>query len=403
MLVAQFSPLSKNYMGVYMKKPKIGYLLTPITFGGSERVSLSFLKKVDREKYDIYPIIIIRPWEEENFFEKELQKLNYTYFKIPVSNGSKIDLMRYFRSYRKIKSVLKSQSVDLLHTHGYLADILGLFAAKSLSIPIVSTCHGFVLKSIKLRMYFKLDLLALKYFNSVIAVSSDIKRFLVANEIKTSLVEIMINAVDVTKDHDMKQPGSVHLDDTYRFKKDNLILGYIGRLSEEKGAKYLIEAIAALKGRYIPAKLLVIGEGPELDKLQQVAKESGVENDILFLGFQDDTLSFLKIMDIFVLPSLTEGTPLALLEAMSAKVPVVATRVGGVPDIIDDGITGVLVNPYSRVELAEAIFKLHSDDALKNLITTNASELIGKQYNMSSWIEKMQNYYSSILKRYSYE
>lgn len=380
-----------------MKIPRIGYLVTPITFGGSEKVVLNFLKKVDRDKFDIYPIIIIRPWEEETFFEKELLNLNYSYSKVHVSSNATIDLLRYVRSYRNIKLILKSQSIDLLHTHGYLADIIGLVVAKSLGTPIVSTCHGFVFKSVKLRLYFKIDLFALRYFNGIIAVSNNIRHFLLANGIKSSTIEVIPNAVDISMCNCSAQPNQDLVDSIIPRDTSDLILGYVGRISEEKGVKYLIEAVATLKSNGISATLMVIGEGPDQVELQQLARERGIYDNVIFLGFQDDISPFLRTMDIFVLPSLTEGTPLALLEAMSANVPVVATRVGGVPDVIDDGITGLLVNPRSHIELAKAIIKLHSDSALKSIVTENASALIEKRYSMASWIAQIQEHYHNIL------
>jgi glycosyltransferase involved in cell wall biosynthesis len=376
-----------------MKKPKIGYLLTPITFGGSEKVNLNFLSNVDRAKYDIHPMIIIRPWEGETFFENELLKMKYRYSRIPVASNKHLDLLRYLRFYNNIRSIVKKESIDLLHTHGYLADILGLFVAKSLGIPIVSTCHGFIINNFKLRLYYKLDLLALKYFSNIIAVSNNIKNFLVVNKIKSSILHVIPNAVEMQTESLDKGLQ----DNKYRQGKEKLVLGFIGRISEEKGINYLIEAYATLKDKHISASLLIIGEGPELSKMQQLAEERKVEKDVHFLGFQNDILPFLEKMDIFVLPSLTEGTPLALLEAMSAKVPVVATRVGGVPDLIENGITGVLVNPCNHMELADAISKLFLDNDLRISIINNAAELIEKQYSLKTWISKIQIIYDNIL------
>jgi len=123
-------------------KPKIAYIVTPITFGGAEKVNLNFLKNVDRNRFNIHPILIIRPWEDETIVERELINSNYTYSKVPVALNAKEYFFCYLRCFFKIMSVVKHESIDLMHTHGYLADIIGYIVSKSLQLPIISTCHG---------------------------------------------------------------------------------------------------------------------------------------------------------------------------------------------------------------------------------------------------------------------
>jgi len=380
------------------KKIKIAYVMTPITFGGSERVNLNFLTNVDRQKYDIHPILIIRPWENQTTFEKELIKCKFSYSKIPVAKHDGFDLWRHFRCLFKLNSIVINNSFDLMHSHGYLSDIMVLLVAKLHKIPIVSTCHGFVFNDNKLKLYFKLDLLALNLFNSVIAVSTNIKQYLVSNKINESIVDVIPNAVDIQPSNIIDKSEISLLKDKYGIIEKDLILGYVGRISSEKGIKYLLDSVSLLKNANLSVKLLIIGDGPDYDEMQKLVKENHITNEVIFLGFQENIFLWLNTMDLFVLPSLTEGTPLALLEAMSAGVPVVATRVGGVPDIIKDGINGVLVTPGSKEAIAEAIIKLSSDKALISRIVNNAKDLIDNNYSITNWIVKIQAHYESILK-----
>jgi glycosyltransferase involved in cell wall biosynthesis len=147
----------------------------------------------------------------------------------------------------------------------------------------------------------------------------------------------------------------------------------------------------------IPVKVLMIGEGPERKELEVLAAEEKAEQKIIFTGFQNEIESWLPAMDFFVLPSLTEGTPMALLEAMACGIPVVASAVGGVPQVIDSGKNGMLVTPGKPEEIKDAISLLYKNEALRNDISREAKETIRLRYNVEDWIGKLEAEYLKIL------
>ncbi len=372
---------------------KVAYILTPIEFGGAEKVSLEFFRNVNREKFDIHPILLVRPWEQETYFARELRGYGFAYDTVPVGVKTNDGPLRILRAIQRIYSLLKISSFDLVHTHGYFADICALPVAKMLGINSVSTCHGFIGNDRKLRFYNMLDRLSLRLSKGIITVSEDIMESLTTSGIKKHRIKVIQNAIsqpcEVTKVQTRRNKSSKSLSlDSSKF-----VIGYIGRLSEEKGVKYLIEAASILRDKNVDFKLIVVGDGPERAELENLVKERSLEEQVVFVGFQTDVATWLTTFDVFVLPSLTEGTPMALLEAMSMGIPVIATAVGGVPKVLSDGKNGLLVSPHDFISLSERIQILQENSTLRERLSREGSNTIRTQYNITTWCRSIENCY----------
>ena len=377
-------------------KTKVAYILTPITFGGAEKVSLNFLRHVDRESFDIRPILLTRPWEEEPYFARKISELGYGYDTVPValkprSNGR--DPLRVPRVACLLYSMLKKGSFDVVHTHGYFANICGLPAARLLGIRTLSTCHGFISNDRKLKTYNRLDKYALRLCEMVIAVSDGIRNELVSSGIKESKVAVIPNAAfsSIGEEELLARRHEKRL--SLGFAPGDFVVGYLGRLSQEKGVNYLVDAVSEIQDSRSRVKLLIIGNGPERKALEQKVKTLGLDGRVVFAGFQEDTENWLSALDIFVLPSLTEGTPMALLEAMAVGVPVIATAVGGVPKVISDRVNGMLVSKGQPLELSEKIHMLQYNPDLKKKLALNGLNLIKEKYDIRSWSISIEQIY----------
>ena len=378
---------------------RVGYILTPIDFGGSEKVNLTFLNHVDRKLFDIYPVLLTRPWEKHNFFIREIED-KYPVFELPVAlrprdQGS--DYFRVIRCFKKLLCFLHQMRIQLIHTHGYFADIIGVPAAKILKIPHVSTCHGFISNDINLELYNKVNRTVLRFSDRIISVSEQIKNDLEKSGIRKSKITVIQNAVQTSQKKKTYPMNDTKLRYFRGIKKEEYVVGYVGRLSEEKGVGYLVEAGIHLLEIGELCKIFIIGDGPQRKKLEDMVLMKGYENDIIFTGFQTNIEEWMLMLDIFVLPSLTEGTPMALLEAMSFGVPVLATRVGGVPKVIENGINGVLVNPTDSMAIAENLKILFHHPSLRKKIALKALSVIEKQHNINDWCKKIENQYTLLL------
>lgn len=383
-----------------MPKYKIAYVLTPIEFGGAEKVSLNFLENVDRNRFDISPIILIRPWENFNLFIEKIKKENYRYVTIPVAvkplNEGK-DYFRVIRCFKILVSFLRKHKYDIIHSNGYFADILGVPAAKIFGIPHVSTCHGYIATNRNLVIYNALDRFFLRFSTKIIAVSDSIKIALINSGVKESRIEVIKNAVPTDIDSVLFAKNRQEIRHLLGIDDNDFVVGYIGRLSEEKGVKYLIEACRVLYKSGVNLKVLIIGDGHQKLELQQLVEESGLRDEIIFVGFQKEMENWLPVIDLFVLPSLTEGTPMALLEAMAFGIPVVASSVGGVPHVINSGENGLLVSPAKIDEIVNAIIVLINNKELCNTFLDAGKHTITEKFNIKDWVEKIESLYLDII------
>ena len=379
---------------------KIAYLLTPIDFGGAEKVSLNFLKHVNREKFNIDLMLFLRPWEGKNFFHKEIENYNYQFFRIPVAlrpleRGR--DRLRIIRCYKKISCLLKSQRYDLIHTNGYFADIISIPLSKLFKIPILSTCHGFISLDKKLSFYNSLDCYLLRFSNRIAAVSKEIKKDLIKTGVPGSKIKVIHNAVETIASTGELIKIRRRKRMLLGIERNELVIGYVGRLSREKGIRYLIEAASILRDRGLPIKVIVIGDGPIENQLKTIVSEINIEKQFIFAGFQKKIMEWIPAIDIFILPSLTEGTPMALLEVMSMGVPVVASAVGGIPDIINSGENGILVGKGKPEEIANAVINLYKNEELRLKIKDAAMEHIKTNFNFRKWVSEVESLYEELI------
>ena len=384
-----------------MKKKKVAYILTPVDFGGSERVSLNFLKHVDRGRFDIRPVVLIRPWEDEggNIFLRELESEGYEAHKIPVAIRTKThgrDYLRVVRCYRLIYSFLKKGSFDLVHTNGYFADTVGIPAARFLGIPSISTCHGFIRNDMKLLIYNMLDQFVLRMAGKTIAVSEAIKEDLIRHGVKEDRIEVITNAVNAPMNAREMKAVRLERRAVMNLSPKDFAVCYIGRLSAEKGLKHLITALSMIEAGAEHVKLVIIGDGPQKQELKELAEKHRVGERVVFAGFQSDVEAWIPAMDAFILPSLTEGTPMALLEAMAYGLPSIASAVGGVPDIIDSGVNGILVSPGRPDELKDALLRIIEDAPLRKKLSAAARKRIRADYDVKDWARKIEAEYDKL-------
>ncbi|MBN2284940.1 MAG: glycosyltransferase family 4 protein [Tissierellales bacterium] len=387
-------------MSPFYKKKKIAYVVTPVEFGGAERVSLNFLRNIDKNKFLVYPIIFFRPWEEDSIVLKELKQEEYPLCKIPVSVRTSLKERDHFwliRCFKMIFSILVKERFDLIHTHGYFADIVTIPVAKLLRIPVISTCHGFIANDRKLKRSYRIDRILLRFSNRVIAVSQGIKDELLKSGIKESKIEVVLNAVQTDTDNDVLTQNRYKKRRALHVSEKDFVLGYVGRLSREKGIHYLLDAVEILTKMDIPIKVVIIGDGPAKKDSKLLVRQKGVEDKVFFAGFQTDVKEWIPAMDVFALPSLTEGTPMALLEAMACRIPIVASAVGGIPQIIDSGKDGILVAPGKPKEIAAGIMELYNNNSLREKFVKAAYKKVKSNFDMKEWTETIESQYAEII------
>jgi glycosyltransferase involved in cell wall biosynthesis len=212
-----------------------------------------------------------------------------------------------------------------------------------------------------------------------------------AKVVKKGKSVVIHNGVDADK----FSTGDDNIEFKIKLKKENdtIIIGSIGRLHYQKGYEYLIEASVSILKNYPQAKFVLIGEGELRDSLEFSAKKKGVYNSFIFLGNQTEIPELLKQIDIFVLPSLWEGLPLVLLEAMASKKPIVATDVNGITEIIHSEEEGILVPSKNSAALSSAILRLLKNDELRERIASKGYIKVMNEFHLNKMIEKTESVY----------
>ncbi len=255
----------------------------------------------------------------------------------------------------RLARFLKEERIDVLHTHGYKANVYGWPAARIAGCTVVATCHNWTNRTPALRRYGSLDKFLLRAFDGVVAVSDTVASTLTRSGYASQKLRIIPNGIDTARYHAAAR-GPVN--------GRAPVLGTLSRLSTEKGVDVLIRALPRILERYPTLQCVVAGEGPERAQLLLLAAELGVSDHLQLLGFCTDAPGFLSRCSIVVHPSRVDGMPLALLEAMAAGKPIVASAVGGIPALLRDGIAGVLVPSDDPDALADGVLRLLADTDL---------------------------------------
>lgn len=280
-------------------------------------------------------------------------------------------------------------SPAVVHTHGYRPDVVDAPVARRLGIPTVTTVHGFVRGSWKGRVYEWLQRRAYRRFDAVAAVSHPQVDEIVAAGVRPDRVHLIPNAWggSIPTENRMVVRSELGVPDTV------FHVGWVGRLSHEKGADILVRALAHCSD--LPVVVTFVGDGSQLQSLKELASSTGVSGRVRWQGFVEDASRLFPSFDAFVLSSRTEGTPIALLEAMAARVPVIATRVGGVPDVVTSS-EALLVPSESPTAIASMIHEViaHPDPARERVEA--ASARLSSAFAYQPWLDRYLDLYTEL-------
>jgi len=277
-----------------------------------------------------------------------------------------------------IRELAARTNADIVHAHGYKADIYVYFALRASAIPFVSTCHNWIDSDMLVSFYGRLDRLILRNYAAVVAVSDEVKQRLLKAGIREDKIHLVRNGIDL-RPYDNALPSLRN-----GLPPNNPpVVGFIGRLSSEKGADIFLRAAAQVLVEFPSARFVVVGEGPDRDKLESLIDDLKIRESVSMLGRRDDMPSVYASLDIMVSSSRTEGLPMAILEGMASSLPLVATAVGEVPTLVLDDRTGVLVPPENAESLASEIIKLLRNPTQQARLGAAARTLIQDEFSAS--------------------
>jgi len=370
-----------------VKKLNVLQVIPALGFGGAERQVVTLAGGLDRSRYA--PIVcclrrrgpLAATLDEQGIPVIELRwRTRY----LPISLLRLILLMR-------------SLQVDIVHTHLFEAGLWGRIAAKLAGICIiVHTEHG--LNPWKKRQHIWYERLADRFTDKRITVSEDIRQSRIHREgLSPENLVVIPNTIDLAH----FDPTLIHAPETTRqrlgLRGSNAVVGTVARLSHEKGITYLLRAAETVARACPDVHFLIVGDGPLRESLEVLAEQVGLRNSVVFTGARSGIRELLAVMDVFVLPSLREGIPVSLLEAMAMKRAVIATDVGGTPEVLRNNSGGILVPPADVGVLAEAMIGLLQDPQRRTRLGEAARERVRETFSSEVCIRQIEHLYEELL------
>lgn len=371
-----------------MRKLRVLQFITPAGFYGAERWVLALANNLDHENV-VCDLAVTKESETQDlsvahYYPKEAGEVHY----LPMKG--RFD----WRVVRQLADVIRRREIDVIHTHGYKSDILGVLAARRAGIQCVSTPHGFSGKvSLKLAMFIRMGTFMLRFFDRVAPLSEelveDMKRFNVPAA-RTTFIRNGVDLKEIDGALALMTPATAA-------DGDIRTLGFIGQLIPRKGVGHLLKAFDILYGRDPVLRLQLVGDGVQRPELESMAAQMPAGKAVEFLGFRADRLELLSRFTLFVMTSSLEGIPRCMMEAMAVGVPVVAFDIPGVDQLVEHEVTGLLA-PYGDVEaLAACCQRLLDDPALARRLADNARQKIDQTYSARRMAIEYESLFRSML------
>jgi glycosyltransferase involved in cell wall biosynthesis len=357
-------------------KIRIGIGLTSFHRGGTEQQILELMRRLDGRRFETHLICFRRQgaWLQR----AERSATSITEFPLETLRSRQAA-----RQFARLVHWLSSSGIDVLQTCDVYSNIFALPAASVAQVPVRIASRRGIVQPTDTRGLFRLQRMAYRCAHKVVANSQAAADVLVRERLDQRRIVIIPNGIE-------------HLPGMATARGGNVITT-VANLRRGKGHDILLHAAADVLAHHPRVLFQIVGDGPLRQPLETLAASLGIDGQVRFLGHRDDVGLVLRQSDLFAFPSFMEAFPNAVMEAMLAGLPVVATRVGGIPELIDDGVTGLLVPPHDAPALAIAIRRLLDDPALGDTLGSAARQCIEERYSFdrmvsafeSLWVEQL--------------
>ena len=367
------------------EKITVGWLF--LKYEGKGVPMQGLILRLNPERYRVICIFLKKTSDAINTFEKKGYKAFYI-------SGKKYFRVFNFAAVWKLYKILRHEKVDILHCQRHQAAVYGSIAAKLAKTPVVlSHVHG--LNRSKKNRRKLINSIVLRWVSKIIAVGRAVREDVLRNNrvVRPEQVVCLNNSIDYKRFAEV----SISKEEARKavsLNGESFVFGAVGRLAPTKGLSFLIKAFIKVKKQVPNSELVLIGEGRIRDELRTQAVEAGVGDSIHFLGYRTDVEKLLPAMDVFVMASIAEGMPGALLEAMAAGLPCIATRVGSIGSVLENGELGMLAPAKDEDTLAEAMIQSATQPRQnQSQITKKARQKVRAEFSHEVIIKSIENIY----------
>ena len=392
-----------------LERIKVLHIITRFDKGGSAQntyLTLLGLKKGNFKSSLISGLSFESEMKQEEIKAniKDIQRLkseNIKFIKCP-SLVRRINILKDLKAFFDIWRIIKKNGPLIVHTHTSKAGLLGRLAAKLAGIPIIiHTPHGHVFfgyfRPFKTKVFIILEKLAARITDKIVALTNkerdDYILFKIADEEKFAVIN---SGVELNKFKELPFNENRNFKKELGIPENSLTIGTVGRLEPVKGHEFLVKAAKHIIPKYPDSIFIFTGDGYLKQNLEKKAFDLGIKENIIFLGWRDDVPKIISIFDIFVLPSLNEGMGRVLVEAMALGKPIVASGIGGIPDLVAHGKNGFLIPPKNPKELAKYIQVLLEDKDKRKKMGLAGKEM-ASNFSEEKMVERIDNLYKKLL------
>jgi glycosyltransferase involved in cell wall biosynthesis len=380
----------KVYLNLLIPKVKVLHVIHSSELSGPQRHLLDIVKSIDKDRFSVE---VACP---EGWLSKELEKNNVKIHRIELKDGFSIN------SFLFLYRITKKGDYDIIHAHmgrtGLYAKLVGVVMGKPVILTehLVAHDHLWIKNPLKRRLHLMGHKLSNRMAKIIIAVSGVTRDAYIERQgVSSDKIIIMYNFVDT--DIVASEDDVLKVRHEFGINKDDFVVGFVGRLDWRKGLKTIVDAAEGLKR----VKFLIVGDGDARDDLKAEIKRKGIDKDFILTGLRKDVPALMKAMDIFVFPTTApyESFGIVVIEAMAACIPVIASDIGPLREIINDGETGILIPPKNRQALRSAIERLMRDKDLMKKLADNGTKTVHERFSLKKRIIEIEEVYERILAR----
>jgi glycosyltransferase involved in cell wall biosynthesis len=316
-----------------------------------------------------------------------------------------ISVLHDARSVLRLAELIRDTRPHILHTHtakaGAIARAAALLAGHARPAVVVHTFHGHVLKGYfgpgRTAFFRQVERTLARASDALVAVSPEVRDDLIAFGVAPREKFVVVRLGIPLDERLDDESADIDYRQQYGIGRDAFVVGWVGRMTGVKDTGAVLRTVAALRARGVDAVACLVGDGPDHEPLEQLANDLGIARSCFFVGYQAEVAGFYRLFDAFFLPSVNEGTPVSAIEALAAATPVVANRVGGVPDVVRDGVDGFLVEPGDTEAAAERLAALADDPALRRAFGEAGRARVHDRYSVARLVDDVDRLYRALL------
>lgn len=378
---------------IILMPTKIVHLTHSMEIGGTEQVIMQLVQGLDATRFTNVITCIDGAIGEMG---RLLEEQDYTIHSLSRNDGFDKTLIK------DIRAILKSEKADIVHCHQYTPYCYGALAAIGLPTKVVFTEHGRFYPDVYTWKRRAVNQLLARLTDAIVSISEATRKALIKYEwLPASQISVIYNGMklDRTSADATVARSTINSIQPQYLKQNDVVIGTVARLDPIKNHAMMIRTLVRLQKNHPNSRLVIVGDGPERGKLEQLVEEHDVQHAVLFTGFQNNTPDFISCFDIFLLTSDSEGTSMTLLEAMAFARPCIVTQVGGNPELIQQDRNGILIQRNDDEQLLGALESLLADRQNGNELGKQASKDFDARFELRHMIKGYDDLYTRLIAR----